>query len=44
MTILEKKYKGRWLIKGILKKKKKEKKLERKYDVRTFDFVAKMRT
>lgn len=35
MTILEKKYKGRWLIKGILKKKKKEKKLERKYDVRT---------
>lgn len=35
MTILEKKYKGRWLIKGILKKKKKKKKLEIKYDVRT---------
>ena len=25
MTILEKKYRGRWLIKGILKKKKKKK-------------------
>ena len=33
MTILEKKHKGRWSIKGILKKKKR-KKLERKYDVR----------
>ena len=47
MTILEKKYKGRWLIKGILKKKKKKikngKKIWRPH-FSGFDFVAKMRT
>lgn len=44
MIILEKKYKGRWLIKGILKKKK-EKKIGKKIwclYFSGFDFVVKM--
>ena len=45
--MLEKKYKGRWLIKGILKKKKKRKQIGKKIwrpHFSGFDFVAKMRT